>query len=171
MIGNISEARKTLQVEIYQYFLILLELLNSYLHLFYDDKEAFDEIARRYLGIADLFNLESLHPSILLTFYLTVAEGSLIQGKQEETLKYLESYTSIARGDIYPLKLKGDDFFTLIDEWFESFTIGTNIPRDEKIVKQSMLTALVANPIYKSLEDNVQFRNIIKRPKSINEEE
>lgn len=171
MIGNVDQAKKILQVEIYQYFLGLLELLHSYLHLFFDDKDTFDEISKRYLGLADLFNVEDLHPTILLPFYLTAAQGHLVNHNEEEALACLESYCRIATGDIYPLKLKGDDFFTSIDEWFETFAIGTNLPRDEKVVKQSMLDAIVSNPIYKVLEDNVQFRNIVRKLKLINREE
>lgn len=171
MIGNVDESKKILQIEIYQYFLSLIQLLHSYLYLFFDDKDTFDEISKRFLGLADLFELEDLHPTILLPFYLTAAEGHLANDNTEEALGSLEDYCRIATGDIYPLELKGDDFFTSIDEWFETFAIGTNLPRDEKVVKQSMLDAIVSNPIYKVLEDNVQFRNIVRRLKLINREE
>ena len=59
-----------------------------------------------------------------------------------------------------------DDFFTLIDKWFESFPIGTNPPRDEKVIKQSMYEAVVNNPKFSIFEDNTQFKNLIRKLKN-----
>ncbi len=166
MIGNTDKAKETLQIEIYQYMLTLLQLLQSYLSLFLDDEKQFDEISKRFLAIANIFNLDKLKPDALLTFYLTLAQGNIVNKNTDKALEYLENYTRIVTGNIYPLKLKGDDFFTLIDKWFESFPIGTNPPRDEKVIKQSMYEAVANNPQFSVFEDNIQFKNIVRKLKN-----
>jgi transcriptional regulator with XRE-family HTH domain len=166
MTGKIDEAKRTLQIEIYQYFLTLFQLLQFYLSLCTDDEKLFDEISKRAWSIADVFHLEELHPSILLPFYLIAAQGNLVNGNTDKAIKCLESYTRIATGDIYPLKLKGDNFFNLIDAWFENFPIGTNLPRDEKIIKRSMLEAVINNPAFVTLTEDIRFKNIILKLKN-----
>ena len=42
--------------------------------------------------MADLFQLEKLHPSILLSFYLTASQGYMKLGDTEKTLDILEQY-------------------------------------------------------------------------------
>ena len=164
MTGEFVEAKKTLQIEIYQYFFNLLQLLQSYLSLC-DDEGNFDEVCKRILVIADVFKLEELHPTILLPFYLVISEKKLINENIEEAIEYLKGYVRIATSDIYPLKLRGDSFFDLIDEWFENLAIGTNPPRDEKIVKKNMLDNVINNSAFLVLEDNIHYINLIKKLK------
>lgn len=166
MIGNADKAKKILQVEIYQYLCTLLQLLQSYLFLFIDEEKHFNEILERFLAISNIFNLEELKPDALLSFYLSVAQGNIVNENIEKALEFLGDYARIATGNIYPLKLKGDDFFTLIDEWFESFAIGTNPPRDEKVIRQSMYDAVVKNPAFSIFEENNQFKNIVRKLKN-----
>lgn len=166
MTGKTDEAKKTLQIEIYQYSLTLFQILQSYLSLYFNDEKQFDEIFERILSIADVFNLEELHPTILLPFYLTAAQGNLQNGNTDKAITCLKNYTKIATGDIYPLKLKGDNFFNLINVWFENFNIGTSLPRNEKLVKQSMLDAIVNNPSFAALKDESCFKDIIRKLKN-----
>lgn len=166
MNGDITKAKEILQIEIYQYLLTLLQLLQSYLSLSFNDKGQFDEISKRIMIISKAFNLETLKPEILLTLYLTMAQGNIITGNAEKALEYIEEYSEIATRDIYLLKLKGDEFFNLIENWFESFPIGTNLPRDEKIIRRSMYEVIAYNPIFSTLEDNSKFKNIIRKIKN-----
>lgn len=166
MIGKPERAREILQIEIYQYLLTLLELFQSYLPLAIDDQEQFEEISRRFLEIANIFDLENLKPDVLLKFYLILAQGNMVNGDAAKALEALEDYTRIVTGDFYPLKLEGDDFFTLVDQWFESFPTGTNPPRDEKVIRQSIYEAVAHNPVFSILEDSPQFKNIVNRLKN-----
>ncbi len=166
MMGNVDKASEILQIEIYQYLFTLLQLFQSYLSSTINDGKQFDEISKRFLAIADIFDIEKLKPDALLTFYLILAQGNIVNGNSAKALESLENYVRIATGDIYPLKLEGDDFFTLIDQWFENFPIGANPPRDERVIKQSMYDAVAHNPIFSSLEDNSQFENIVIKLKN-----
>ncbi len=165
MIGNIDKAKETLQIEIYQYLLNLLQLLQSYMSALMDNMEVFSEVGERYLAIAKVFDLKELHPTVILPFYLMTAQGNLANGNHEKALEYLEKYAEIVNSNIYPLKLNGDTFFTLIDNWFDSLVIGTYPPRDEKIIRQSMYEAVASNSIFSVLEDDIQFKNILRKLK------
>jgi len=166
MRGESVKAKKTLQVEIYQFCIHSIHLLQSYLSLCFDDAIRFDEICRRIFAIADAFDLEKLQPTILLQVYLVISQKELQNGNTDGAIEYLEKYTRLATGKIYPLKLKGDNFFDLIDEWLGDLDIGTNPPRDEQIIKKSMLEAVVNNPAFLVLTGNTHYENIVKTLKN-----
>jgi len=61
-------------------------------------------------------------------------------GSKEKSLEILEKYTELVTGDIYPLQLKGDEYFNLIDQWIEELDLGNALPRDEKLYARAWLT-------------------------------
>lgn len=57
-----------------------------------DDTEAFEETYGRMITIAQAFQMKALHPSILLTLYLSGAQGFMKLGREEKALEILEQY-------------------------------------------------------------------------------
>ena len=165
MTGKIEEAKTVLQIGVYRYITALFGLFTPYLSLCSDNAERFDEVYKRISGIAELFNIKELHPSLLLNIYLSAGQGYLAGNNTGKALEMLELYTETAAGSIYPLQLKGDDYFDLLEDWFEEFPLGTALPRDEKTVRQSMADAVVSNPVFSVLTDNPRFQRIAEKLK------
>ena len=164
MLGNITEAKRILQVGIYNQLLSMLNLLPQYMNLCRDDRPAYEESCRRILEIADIFHLDRLHPSILLTCLLTMAQGWASMGEKDLCLSLLEKYADLATGEIWPLRLKGDDYFNLIDDWFEkNLLLGTQLPRDEAVIRQSMVQSVAENPAFSGFADDTRFLTVIQR--------
>ena len=77
---------------------------------------------------------------------------------------YLERYTDLAVTADWPLKLHGDAYFDQLDDWLENRVIlGENMPRDEKLVRKSIVEAVVENPAFAALQEESVFREIVKR--------
>lgn len=55
----------------------------------------------------------------LVKFYIISAQGYTMTGNTDKALEILEKYAELVTGDIYPLKIKGDDYFNLLEEWIE----------------------------------------------------
>ena len=163
MTGKIKEAKTVLQVGIHQHIIALLGIIPSYLLLYADDVKRFEEVYQRAANIADIFNIKKLHPTTLLNFYLSASQGYSANNNMDKSLEMLEKYTEIATGDIYPLRLKGDDFFDLLDEWIDEFALGAAPPRDEKSIRQSMLDAITNNPAFSPLADKQRFQSVVKK--------
>lgn len=163
MIGNTIKAKEVLQIEIYQFLVALLQLLQSYLLLFIDDTASFEEIFNRFLSVAKVFNIEGLKPDEMLSFFILAAQGFMASGNEKQTLACLEEYSRLATVNIYPLQLQGDAFFSLLDDWFEQQPLGVNPPRDEKLIRQSILDAVANNPAFSALKDMGQFKRILKK--------
>lgn len=167
MLGNGKEARRILQAGGYQAILELLNMLTGYMVLCMDDTSIFAETYQRILAVTEAFSLKTLHPSILLSVYITAAQGFLAMGNQEMALGILEDYTELVLSDIYPLQLHGDSYFDLLDEWLEqNLVLGNALPRDISAVRKSMSEAVADNPAFAALKDNLQFQMIVKRLKA-----
>lgn len=167
MMGDLREAKRVLQAGIYQTVIELLNLLNSYTELCGEDIDAFEETCGRLLAIAESFHLKELHPGILLSLYLSIAQGYVRYGKNEKALEILMLYTALARSAIYPLCLHGDAYFDLLDSWLEeNLILGNALPRDEAVMQKSIVEALDGNPAFSPISDNVQFKHMIRQLKT-----
>lgn len=164
LTGNTRKAKQILQAGTYQVILELLNLLIPYLALCPEDNEIFEETCRRILAITEIFQLKTLHPSSLLTVYLSIAQEYSRRSDKEKSLDILEKYAELAVSDIYPLRLKGDSYFTLLDDWLEEcLPLGCSLPREESLVRSDIVKALTDNPLFTSLSGHVRYQHIIRR--------
>ncbi len=165
MIGKERQAKSVLQVSAYQHMCSLFGALTDYLPLCNDAPEQFEETYRRALAITEIFDLKNLHPTMLMKFHIIAAQGYTKLGNTNRALEILEKYVALVTGNIYPLKLKGDAYFNLLDEWIDEFDLGASLPRDEKIVRQSMVDSIVNNPAFTSLTNEHRFQKIAEKLK------
>ena len=164
LTGNTRKAKQILQAGTYQVILELLNLLIPYLALCPEENEIFEETCRRILAITEIFQLKTLHPSSLLTVYLSIAQEYSRRSDKEKSLDILEKYAELAVSDIYPLRLKGDSYFTLLDDWLEEcLPLGCSLPREESLVRSDIVKALTDNPLFASLSGHVRYQHIIRR--------
>lgn len=166
MVGKAEEARSVLQVAIYQHMGILIGDLTDYLLLCTDDPDQFEKTFKRANDIAETFDLRRLHPSLIMKLYIVTAQGFAMSGNTERALEILEKYAELVTGDIYPLKLKGDEYFNRIDQWIEELDQGNALPRSEKIIRKSMADAVINNPVFAVLANESRFKRITDKLKN-----
>ena len=160
MTGRADEAKSVLEVGIFQNIVVLFNFFPAYLMLCSDDSPKFEEVLRRSLVVAETFDMRHLHPSVLVSLYISAAQGYIAQKNYDKTLEMLEKYTEIVTNDIYPLCLHGDDFFDRLDGWLDQLDLGINLPRDEKTIRKSMYDVIVNNPAFSGLSDERRFQRI-----------
>lgn len=165
MTGEIENAKTTLQVGIYQHIVAVLGLFPSYLILCADDPERYEEALHRAFLIAENFNIKRLHPSVLINLRMSAAQGYIMQGNTDKALDMLQQYAELVNGNIYPLRLQGDEFFNLLDDWLAELDLGASPPRDEKTIKQSMSDMVENNPAFSSLADEHRFQRVVEKLK------
>lgn len=167
MQGKIPEAKRTLQAGMYQSILALINLLVPYLELCGEDETAFAETCARILTLAEAFRLETLHPGILLTVYLNIAQQHARRGNEEAVFSTLECYANLALSGVHSLKLHGDSYFNLLDDWLEeNLALGNDLPRDETAIRKSITDSIAANPVFAPFAGSTRFQNIIRRLKN-----
>ena len=160
MLGNHDQAKKILQIGIYQHLLTLVSLSTSLMQL---QNEQFEDTLNRIQSVADVFNLDELHPNVMALFYLTAAQVLSSNGKYENALDLLNKYADVCLKGFFPFSLHGDDYFTEIDSWFQEFDLGTGTVRSESVIWESVIQGIVHNPAFEALKDNVRFKNIVNK--------
>ena len=171
MKGNLTEAKRVSQIGIYRDMLSLINQLLPYISLCTGDSFALEESCRRLQTISEVFHLDRLHPGVLLSCYITMAQAMLQTGEKEKALDILDAYTRLASGNIYPLKLHGDEYFYLLDGWFEKASdLGDYPPRNESTIRRSIIQALEENPAFSSLKEEPRFQEMARRLKKKEEE-
>lgn len=166
MTGRASDAKAVLQVGIYQNIVVLFNFFPAYLTLCADDQPRFEEALRRAIVIAEAFDMKNLHPGVLVGLYLSAAQAYLAQNDHEKSLSMLEQYAEIVTGNIYPLKLHGDSYFDLLDNWLDQLDLGTDLPRDEKTIRKSMADVIIQNPAFAALSNDRRFQRIAEKLQS-----
>ncbi|MPW24368.1 helix-turn-helix domain-containing protein [Alkalibaculum sp. M08DMB] len=165
MTGNLQKAKSVLQISIYQHLLIILGVCPNYLLLHVSDTEKFEEILHRILSVSQVFEIDTLHPNASAQLYFAAAQGYAMQDNKEKSLKMLSKYADICTTNFFPLKLHGDEFFDCIEEWFDDFDLGAKAPRDEKVIKDSMIDAIISNPVFSALMEDPKYKIIIETMK------
>ncbi len=164
MVGANEKAMQSLQIEIYQFLINFLQLLLSYIPLL-EGRSDLEDIADKYLAIAGAFKIKELRPDMLANYYLLLGQEYMKLGMTTESLNCLKDYTKIVTSNIYPLELKGDKFFTMIEDWLQDFPIGRSAPRDGREIRKSMYQALADNPLFSSLKDRDDYQFILNKLK------
>ena len=80
MTGNTLDAKRVLQAGIYKQVVAFCNLLPSYMNLSMDDPERFEQLCTRFQAVADAFQMQHLHPSLLLSCYIVMARGWFFWG-------------------------------------------------------------------------------------------
>ena len=162
MVGNKEMAKKVTQISMYQHMILLVGTAPYYLMLNADNPEKTEEILSRTLFVAKTYDLEHLHPNSMIQLYLTAAYVYSLQGNTGRTLDMLEKYKESCIQGFFPYNIHGDEFFDQVSGWFAEFDLGTNAPRDEKIIKESMLQGVLSNPAFAKLAEEPKFKNIVE---------
>lgn len=163
MMENTEKAREIMQISMYQHLLYLVGTSMSYLMLNGDQLEKAEIILDRSLGIATLYDLDKLHPNTMAQLYYAAATVYTMHQQSEKALDMLSRYTDLCISDFFPYSLHGDAFFDAIESWFEDFDLGGAAPRSDKLIRESMLEGITANPLFADFADDPLYKNIIRK--------
>lgn len=166
-MGNTKKAQQIVQASLYQHLLFLVSDLNLYMTLNADKEEQFNQALSKALNICAVFSLKELHPNTVLTVYLTAAQIFAQNNKVQNALEMVEKYTKVCTENTFPYTLHGDQFFNDIEYWFEGFDLGNQAPRNEAVIKESMVAALLNNPSFEVLKNENKFKLAIKQLKKL----
>ncbi|SFR76735.1 helix-turn-helix domain-containing protein [Anaeromicropila populeti] len=162
MLGNTAKAEEVIQIQMYQHLMALIGSVPMYLLLNENDEKKVDEILRRSMALKEIFDLDKLHPNTMAQIYFAAAQTYSNNKKYEEALEMLQKYTDLCTKNFFPYSLHGDIFFNKIDGWLEEFDLGNSSPRNEKVIKESMLQSVESNPAFRVLEEYPKYKNILE---------
>lgn len=162
--GNFPKARSLLQGCIYRNLVAQFGALIDLLAAYADDPARTDECLDRALALGDAFGLREMHPSLYFGLYLTAASAFLSQRRTDRALDMLEQYVELlGLKGVFPLRLKGNGFFDLLGPLFESFNLGSSVPRSNKLILKDLRSAVLGNPAFQSLTGNERYEKLVRR--------
>lgn len=145
LLGEHKAAARTIQVMTYQALLQLIGGAVHYVRLMQNNDEALQTTVTRMDALIDTYDITAWHPNSCLQFYYAVATTAAL--RQDEVLceRYLTRYVTVATTSLFPICLKGDRYFDLVDTWLEeTLDLGTQALRNDEMVKQSLVQSLAA---------------------------
>lgn len=169
-LGQTEKARQVLQVGIYNALVLLFNDLGNYLQLC--QGQDFLLACRRAQGLVQAFAVERLHPGLVFPLYLLMAQGWIQRGEKDRALDALEQYTALASGPIFPMRLHGDEFFNQLEGWLDqALELGDYPPREESVIKQSLVRSVTEAPDFSPLREEPRFQALVRRLKEHLEEQ
>ena len=166
-LGRIDDADKTLQGTLMQSLVLDLNRLSQLAMLHAGDLARVDASHERALAIIAAFDFEAFYVNTAAT-HLSFAMAYLMGGNAQRCLDCLEDYERSCRALTFPLELRGDAFFDKAEAWLDEVSVtGTSAPRDEALVKKSLVESVSANPAFAPLADEPRFKRIIASLKEI----
>lgn len=164
MKGDTGKAKNALQKQLYQNAMVLFGTFPDMIGLYTDDSNKMDACLKKALDFGKIFDLEELHPASCFSFYLIAASAYHSIGKSNQALSLLEAYTDLAtQKNIFPLTLKGNDFFDRLESYFSSLNLGTQPPRSEILIRQDIVSSVTQNPTFETLHEDKRFQQIVNR--------
>lgn len=161
-VGQMEEAKKVLQVMIYQQLIAIIGSGTSYLKLTSNEEVKFLETIKRIDGLIDLFEVDQLHPNLSLQFYFAVGQYAASEDNEQLCKQYITRFADVVTNNLFPFKLKGDAYFDLLDEWFDTLDLGTAPLRKDIKIRESILQTL-KHPSFKLYEQTDWLRDLQKK--------
>ncbi|WDV47177.1 helix-turn-helix transcriptional regulator [Clostridiaceae bacterium M8S5] len=166
ILGDNGKADEIFQVSIYTNLLQIVSNLSTYLAYCSNKGAKFEETLNRIISICGTFNLDKLHPALMLNAYLSSAIAYSSQHNKIRAIDMLSKYVHICTY-LFPINLHGDSYFNRIDNWLEDLDLGTSPPRDEKLVKIDILKSITENNALGSLKNEPQYISLVNKLKDI----
>ncbi len=160
MKGDTVEAKRIIQIGLFQNLVVHFNYLLNYLAMTIDDTEAFNETVKRAQSVASIYDLSHLHPYLQMTFDLTCAGAYAMRDEEDNCLDALERFVKDLASCAEPSDLHGDAYFSLIDPWLKDLDTGAQIPRNKSLVKSDFVNAVSQNPVFAKLADNKRYQMI-----------
>ncbi|MCL2285838.1 MAG: helix-turn-helix domain-containing protein [Firmicutes bacterium] len=161
LTGNKAQAKEVYQCNIHRFLLNLNESLVDYIQLLDDNFDAAQTAFNRVIELIRLFNISKLNPETMITAYLQGADMYCKYGDFDKALELLEKYVDFCTNGFFPLRVRGDDFFTDVDEWLNRDEFDVSVI-SEQAVMNSMLHDLHDFSSYAEINDNPRYKRIVK---------
>lgn len=159
MIGEIEKADSLTQVSMFSHLLALVTNAIYYLLIHVNKPEICEETIQRIDHIINIFQLDTLHPNTAAIFQYQCGIIYCSQGEHQKALARLDKFVHITCFLLDNLFLHGDNYFNLLDKWFEQFDLGIKLVRDKKLILDSAIQAL-EHPIFDVFAEDNTFKKL-----------
>ena len=164
MKGDQLKALEYLQGYTYVNLVTILGAATDYLAMYAGQPERMKSYYDLFIDLGKLFEVEELHPVMLIQIHLTAAINYVAQGNKEEALNALEKYTELLlKSNHGAFSLHGNRIFDMVDQYLATVIEDTEMPRSSKLVWNDLINIILHNPIFEALEKEERFIHMRKQ--------
>ena len=158
-----EKANDFAQIMMYLHVITLVSDASKFLFVHRDDLEKCEETLRRIEEIVEIYNLRELNFNVVAVFLYQMADIYCQHGKKKEAVEQLKKFTDMTlrflRGD--GAHLKCDEYFDRLNVWHEKNILGGNLPREKKLIYDSLRLIFEA-PQFELLKEEPAFISLKK---------
>lgn len=158
LAGESEKADSFTQINIYNEVVSLVGWSTQYIAIHSDNPAICEETIRRVELVANAYDLVHLNGNAIALFWYQAAIMYCTHGKKEEAVEYMKSFVK-AIENLLTQKgpaLHGDSYFSKLNQWIMELEFGGNLPRDKKIIWDSVIKAF-EHPAFAVLADEKSF--------------
>ncbi len=164
MKGDQQKALEYLQGLTYMNLITVLGSAMDYLTMYAGQPERMKQYYDLFVDLGRLFEVEELHPVMLIQIHLSAAMNYTALGNKEEALNALEKYTELLlKSNHGDFSLHGNRIFDMVDQYLASVIEETEMPRSSKAVWADLVNILLHNPVFEALEKEERFIRMRKQ--------
>lgn len=160
LLGNEEKSTETLQAILWQQLMDIFHTMMIALQSNLSDLKKAEPIYLRAETITNTFNMKHLNANNIAMMYLLGAQMYQMGGFSEKAVALLDKYATACIKDLFPISLRGDEFFDKLDNFFAEDT--NPVSRNDKAVKKDIVQQLY-NPIFESLQEHIEYKAICKK--------
>ncbi len=161
--GKNEKANDYIQITMYQHLIALVSEAAQYLTIHKYNLARCEETLRRITELARAYNLENINFNVMAIFHYQMAIIYCQHNKKLEAIQQLERFFKLTDNFLChdESHLKSDDFFDRLAVWFEKTSLGSNIPRDKKVIYDGLALSFEA-PLFETLKAEPKYQKLKK---------
>ncbi len=164
MKGDQKKAVEHLQGYTYVNLVTMLDAASDYFQIYADQPERMKQYYKLFLELCKLFEVDQLHPVMIIKIHLTAALVYASQGNKEETIDALEKYVDLLnRSNKGSFTLHGNKIFDALEGYLKEAVADADMPRSSKVIWTDLKNALLHNPAFALLEEDERFVHLKRR--------
>lgn len=163
MKGDKKKAIEYLQGYTYVNLITMLGAAPDYFQMYADQPERMSQYYELFKKLCDLFDIEQLHPAILLQMDLAASIVYMTQGNKEAAMDVLEHYVNVLNKTGNEFYLHGNHIFDALDQYLATVEYGAALPRSSTIIWNDLKNIILNNPVFAPLEREERFQRIKKK--------
>lgn len=162
-VENISKANGYTQMAMYNHLMALVGCAQQYLTLHKENLALCEETFRRISQVAEIYHLEHLNFNIMALVSYQMAIIYCQHEKKQQAIEQLSKFVRLTDGFLNSdtSHLRSDAYFDALDTWFEEVFLSGNIPRDKRVIYESMLLAF-DTPAFEVLKEKEDYQKLKK---------
>lgn len=163
MNGDKEKAIQYLQGYTYVNLIAILGTAPDFFKMYEDQPQRMEQYYNLFMDLSKLFEVDQLHPAILLQINLAAAMTYASRGNKAAAMDALEQYVNAIKKTGHEFSLHGNRIFDALESYLSTIKVGDALPRSSEVIWQDLKNALLNNPVFADLEEEERFLKLKKK--------